>query len=66
MRVLATFAAAAAFGSVLLTASASSAAIDCPPGFQREPRSVAGVIYISPCWPRVQCDPMACDPAVGK
>jgi hypothetical protein len=66
MRALATLAAAAAVGGVLLTATASSAAIECPPGFRRQPRTIADTVTVSPCMPYVQCDPMACDPAVAE
>ncbi|HEV2888926.1 MAG TPA: hypothetical protein VGX28_00970 [Frankiaceae bacterium] len=58
MRLKASLAVLAAVGGAFLAAAPASA-ITCPPGTQYEPHGVGGV-YVSVCWPRVQCDPAAC------
>lgn len=58
MRIKAVLALAAAVGGALLSAAPASAIV-CPPGTQAEPTRV-GVVWVTACWPRVQCDPVAC------
>lgn len=63
MRLLASLAAAAAVGGVLLAAAPASAW--CPPGTQSEPARV-GVIWVTACWPRPDCGPDGCGLAEVK